>query len=73
MSPDWLLPPVVAALIVAKWAAALWLETLNRRHVLDHSGTVPEAFKGVMDDATYAKSVQYTLATGRLQPDRDDL
>ncbi len=27
---------------------------------------VPEAFKGVVDEATYAKSVQYTLAKGRL-------
>jgi STE24 endopeptidase len=56
----------VLLLVVAKWAAQLWLEQLNRRHVLAHAAMVPEAFKGVVDDATYAKSVQYTLAKGRL-------
>jgi STE24 endopeptidase len=61
-----LLPPVVAALILAKWAAQLWLEGLNRRNVLAHASGVPEAFKGVVDEATYGKSVQYTLAKGRL-------
>ena len=60
------MPPVVAALILAKWAAQLWLEHLNRRNVLAHAGGVPEAFKGVVDEATYGKSVQYTLAKGRL-------
>ena len=57
---------MVALLILAKWAAQLWLERLNARHVLAHAGAVPEAFKGVVDEATYAKSVQYTLAKGRL-------
>lgn len=66
MSLDRLLPPVVATLIVAKWGTALCLETLNRRHVLARAGAVPEAFSGVMDDATYARSVQYTLAKGGL-------
>ena len=60
------LPGVVLLLVVARWAAQLWLERLNRRHVLAHAGAVPEAFKGVVDEATYAKSVQYTLAKGRL-------
>src|SRR5262249_40063689 len=31
-----------------------------------HSRAVPEAFKGVMDETTYDKSVQYTLASARL-------
>ena len=57
---------VVLLLILARWAVQLWLEQLNRRHVLAHAGAVPEAFKGVMDEATYAKSVRYTLAKGRL-------
>jgi STE24 endopeptidase len=56
----------MALLVLAKWAAQLWLERLNTRHVLAHAGAVPEAFKGVVDEATYAKSVQYTLAKGRL-------
>jgi len=57
---------VVLLLVVARWAVQLWLEQLNRRHVLAHAGAVPEAFEGVMDDATYAKSMQYTLAKGQL-------
>jgi STE24 endopeptidase len=57
---------LVALLILAKWAAQLWLERLNARHVRAHAGAVPEAFKGIVDDATYAKSAQYTLAKGRL-------
>ena len=57
---------LAALLILAKWAAQLGLERLNSRHVQAHAGAVPEAFKGVVDDATYAKSVQYTLAKGRL-------
>ena len=57
---------IVSGLILAKWLAELWLEELNRRHVLAHADAVPEAFQAVVDPATYAKSVQYTLAKGRL-------
>jgi len=53
------------ALIVARWAAELWLAHLNRRHVLAHADVVPEAFKEIIDPATYTKSVQYTLAKSR--------
>src|ERR1039457_384130 len=60
------LSALVALLVLAKWAAQLWLERLNARHVWAHAGAGPDAFKGVVDDATYAKSVQYTLAKGRL-------
>ncbi len=62
-----LVPCVVLLLVVAKWAAQLWLEQLNRRHVRVHAGAVPEAFQGVVDEATYATSVQYTLAKGWLE------
>ena len=57
---------IVLLLLMARWAAQLWLGRLNRRHVLAHAGAVPEAFKGAMDEATYARSVQYTLARGQL-------
>ena len=56
----------VLLLVLARWGAQVWLEQLNQRHVLAHAGAVPEAFKGVMDEATYARSVRYTLAKGRL-------
>ena len=58
--------PIIAALIFLKWAVQLWLDRLNQRNVLAHAAGVPDAFKGVVDEATYAKSVQYTLAKGRL-------
>ena len=55
----------VAGLIVAKWAAQIGLERLNERNVRVHAGSVPEAFRAVVDEPTYAKSVHYTLAQGR--------
>src|SRR5580765_163241 len=55
----------VAALIILKWAAQTWLERLNLKHVRAHAGAVPDAFKGVVDEGTYRKSVEYTLAKGK--------
>ena len=66
MTPVSVTAAIVLLLILARWAAQLWLDRLNQRHVLAHADAVPEAFKGVVDEATYAKSVQYTLAKGRL-------
>ncbi len=49
-------------LIVGRFVAEFWLSNLNRRHVLAHAGAVPEAFRGIIDEPTYKKSVDYTLA-----------
>ena len=57
---------LVLVAILAKWAAQLWLDLLNQRHVLARADAVPEAFKNVVDEATYARSIQYTLARSRL-------
>lgn len=57
---------IVCLLLVARWAAQLWLAWLNERHVLRHANAVPEPFRHAVDPATYARSVQYTLAKGRL-------
>jgi len=57
---------LVLGLLLAKALAQLWLDALNRRNVLAHAGAIPDAFKGIIDEATYARSVQYTLAKGRL-------
>src|SRR6266850_2680825 len=54
-----------AALIILKWAAQIWLERLNLSHVRTYGGAVPEAFKGAVDETTYRKSVEYTLAKGK--------
>jgi STE24 endopeptidase len=55
----------VAGLVVARWAADAALGWLNRRSVRAHAGVVPEAFRDTVDAATYAKSVDYTLAKSR--------
>jgi STE24 endopeptidase len=60
-----ILPGLAAGVILAKWLAEMGLGEANRSHVLSHAGAVPEAFKDMIDEATYAKSVQYTLARGR--------
>jgi STE24 endopeptidase len=54
-----------AGLVLARWAAELCLSWLNRRHVLAHASAVPEAFRGIVDEPTYKKSVDYTLAKAR--------
>jgi STE24 endopeptidase len=53
-------------LIFTRFAVELWLASLNRRHGLAHAGEMPPAFRGVIDEPTYKKSVAYTLAKGRL-------
>lgn len=58
-------------LIVVRWAGQGILNQLNRRNVLKHAGWVPAAFRGQIDDATYAKSVSYTLAKNRLSQVND--
>ena len=61
MKSEWVFYLVVV-LILAKWLMQLWLNRLNRRHVKAHADRVPEAFRETMDEATYTKSVDYTLA-----------
>jgi len=56
---------VALVLILARWLTELWLSRINQQHVLAHAASVPEAFRGVIDDVTYRKSVEYTLAKGR--------
>ncbi|MBI3884656.1 MAG: M48 family metallopeptidase [Opitutae bacterium] len=59
------LPPAVVLLLFARLAAQLALEALNRAETRLHSGVLPGAFVGLMDDATYAKSADYTQAKSR--------
>lgn len=56
---------LAAGLILARWAAEFGLSRLNARHVRAHADVVPEAFRGIIDEPTYKKSVAYTLAKGR--------
>ena len=56
---------ITLGLILARLAAELWLASLNRRHVLAHADEMPPAFRGIIDEPAYKKSVAYTLAKGR--------
>jgi STE24 endopeptidase len=52
---------VFTVLLVAKTAAELWLDALNRRQVQANAGVVPAGLKEIIDGPTYQKSVDYTL------------
>ncbi len=56
---------VVAVLIAAKTIVEEWLDARNRKSVRRHADAVPEAYKGIFDDETYKKSVNYTLDRSR--------
>jgi STE24 endopeptidase len=56
---------IVMALLGAKLLAQLWLERLNAVEVRKHASQIPAAFVGTMDQPTYAKAVEYTLAKSR--------
>lgn len=61
---DWL-PELVAVAIILRLVAQLVLARLNAAEVNRHRDRIPAVFAGVMDDATYRKSVEYTLARSR--------
>src|SRR4030095_8785468 len=52
-------------LILAHAFAELWLSRLNQRHVRAHADEVPPAFREMIDEPAYHRSVDYTLAKGR--------
>src|SRR5438874_8804479 len=52
-------------LILARAITELWLSRLNQRHVRAHANEVPRAFGGMIDEATYRRSVDYTLTKSR--------
>jgi STE24 endopeptidase len=56
---------IIVLLLALKLLVQCWLEMLNAREVFNHRGRLPESFAGVMDAATYEKSVQYTLAKSK--------
>jgi len=56
---------IVTAFLCAKLLLQFWLEILNAREVRAHCREIPASFAGVMDQSTYEKSVEYTLAKSR--------
>lgn len=59
---------VFLVLIALKTGVFLLLERVNLRHLSDVSGSdrgLPESVRGIMDDATFTRSVDYTQAKSR--------
>jgi STE24 endopeptidase len=56
---------IALILILARAITELWLSRLNQHHVLAHGDDVPPAFRGTIDEATYRRSIDYTLAKSR--------
>jgi STE24 endopeptidase len=65
MDPAAFISLLAGGLIITRWAADAVLAAINRRHVRQHAGAVPEAFRDLMDEPTYRKSVEYTLVRSR--------
>jgi STE24 endopeptidase len=62
------MPPfaiIALVLILSRAVAELWLSRLNQRHVRAHANEVPPAFREIIEEATYRRSVDYTLAKSR--------
>src|SRR5256886_586018 len=63
-----LMPPFAVTalvLILARAITELWLSRLNQRHARVHANEVPPAFRGNIEETTYCRSVDYTLAKSR--------
>jgi STE24 endopeptidase len=56
---------IALVLILAQGIAELWLSWLNQRCVRANANEVPPAFRAMLDEATYRRSVAYTLAKSR--------
>jgi STE24 endopeptidase len=65
MNPSSIVLAAAILLIAARWAAQFCLSRLNEQNVRAHANAIPDVLKGVVDDATYATSVKYTLARNR--------
>jgi STE24 endopeptidase len=56
---------IALVLILARAISELWLGRLNQQHVRAHANQVPPAFRETVDEPTYRRSVDYTLAKSR--------
>src|SRR6266496_381171 len=56
---------IALVMILARAITGLWLSRLNQHHVRAHVNEVPPAFRGIIDEAIYRRSVEYTLAKSR--------
>jgi len=59
------LPVLVVLLLLLRLAAQLALEACNRAETRRHAGVRPDAFAGIMDEPTFARAADYTVAKSR--------
>ena len=62
------MPPfavIALVLILARGIGELWLNRLNQRYVRAHANEVPSAFRAMVDETTYRRSVDYTMTKSR--------
>jgi len=52
--------------LVISYTLQFWLSTRQKKHVLAHRGSVPEAFKNSIDLPTHQKAADYTVEKGLL-------
>ncbi|MDC0293342.1 M48 family peptidase, partial [Verrucomicrobia bacterium] len=66
---EWLTPKTFAAftgaLVLLRGVAEWCLDQWNLKHVMAHRGELPEGWKTVMDEATFSRSLKYTVAKGK--------
>ena len=56
---------IALVLIFARAIAELYLSRLNQHHVRAHANEPPAAFREIVDEPTYHRSVEYTLVKNR--------
>ena len=56
---------IALVLLLSRAIAELWLSRLNQQHVRAHANEVPPTFREIVDEPTYRRSVEYTLAKSR--------
>jgi len=56
---------IALLLILGRVVMELWLSRANQSHVCVHANEVPILLRGIMDQPTYRRSVDYTLAKNR--------
>ena len=58
---------IALVLILARATTELWLSRLNQRHVRAQTNEVPPPIREIIDEPTYRRSVDYTLAKSRFE------
>src|SRR5437762_10888368 len=56
---------IALVLILSRAVAEVWFSQLNERHVRARANNLPPAFREMVDEPTYRRSVDYTLAKSR--------